>query len=210
MSNIRVPTSTPIFFGVTTRHPTSGSIQEATTTPKFWVFEQAVVTGVIAGQEMVSRTGLPGVYYGNFIASTGNGFSPETWYDVMASATVAGVTDMNIVTSVFLEKNIYYADIFIDVDTTGSLDEYTVSWMKDDTPIEEPLTSPTIQVIKRSDATDLIGQTTMTQIGSTGLLKHDSSVAANRISTGESYIVMAKASIDGSTRTWKKIIGRDN
>jgi len=210
MSNIRIPESTPVFFGLTTRHPTSGNVRPGDDQPKFWVFEQAVVTGVIAGQEMVSRTGLPGVYYGNFVASTGNGFSPETWYDVMASATVAGVTDMNIVTSVFLEKNIYFADIFIDVDTTGAIDEYTVSWIKDDTPIEVPLTSPTIQVIKRSDATDLVAQTTMTQIGSTGLLKHNVSTAINRVSTGASYIVVTKATIDGATRTWRKIIGRDS
>jgi len=210
MSAIRVPEGVPIYFSLTTRHPTSGSVQNADTTPQFSVFKESSDTGVIYQQNMVARSGYVGVYRGNFVAETGASFESEKWYTIVASASVDSIVDVNAIMDFYLEKDLYYADIFIDVDSTGGLDEYTVSWFKNDQPIEELLASPTIQVIKRSNAANLVAQTTMTAVGSTGIYKHSISVTANRISTGESYIVVTKATINGATRTWRKIVGRDN
>lgn len=208
MSSIRIPENTEVVFRITTRHPISGSITSADETPHYWVFEQTSHTGVLVRQPMIPHAGFSGVYRGNFTASTGNNFSTEKWYNVMPSAKVNGVIDMNIVQTIFLEKNIYYADISLDVDTSGSKDEYTVQWYKDDTPFTNTIGSPTIQVIKRSDGTDLVSSTVMSAIGSTGAYKYDES--SNRISTGESYIVVATATIDGSSRSFRKNVWRDN
>lgn len=104
------------------------------------------------------------------------------------------------------QNNSYYADIQMNLDNQNTQDEYTVTWFSNSTPVAP--TSPQLQVIKRSDGTDQIPATGMTQIGSTTSYKYDATTTY-RISRGESYLAQATATIDGSTRTWRKIIGRD-
>jgi hypothetical protein len=71
------------------------------------------------------------------------------------------------------------------------------------------ITVPTIQVVKRATGTDLIASTTPTQIGTTGSYKHDATGAA-RLTAGEAVLVVVTATIDGSTRSFSKLIGRDS
>lgn len=97
--------------------------------------------------------------------------------------------------------------IFID-DDNGTNDRYIVIFYKNGEPITSGITSPTIQVIKCSDGTDLISSTALTQIGSLGLYKRDE--ATNRIADGDSYIVKTQATIGGATRTWFQPVGRDD
>ena len=63
--------------------------------------------------------------------------------------------------------DIYHADILYIVDSTNTKDEYTVSWFKNGVPVASGITSPTIQVIRRTDGTDLVAASGMSQIGST-------------------------------------------
>src|SRR5690606_6186465 len=64
-------------------------------------------------------------------------------------------------------EDVYHADIQLTVDDSNSQDEYTVIWFLNGTRITSGITSPTIQVIKRSDGTDLVASTPMTEIGTT-------------------------------------------
>ena len=94
------------------------------------------------------------------------------------------------------------------VETQGIVeDEYTIQWFKDDAPVTSGITVPTIQVIKRSDGTDLVASQTPTQIGSSGAYKWDES--SNRITNGEAVLVVVGATIDGSARAWRVPLGRD-
>lgn len=102
----------------------------------------------------------------------------------------------------------YQAKIWLIDDDGGTADRYVVCWFKNGEPITSGITSPTIQVIKSADGTDLVSSTAMTEIGSLGLYRYTEST--NRIVDGTSYIAKAQATIDGSTRTWHMPVGRDS
>ena len=104
-----------------------------------------------------------------------------------------------------LGMDVYHADIQFNKDTD---DEYTVTWFKNATRITTGITSPTIQVIKRSDGTDLITSTSMTEIGTTESFKYNE--ATNKQISGESYLVICSGNIDGSGRSYSWILGRDS
>lgn len=104
--------------------------------------------------------------------------------------------------------SIYAAQIDFSDDEANTQDEYSVQWFKNGAPVTSGVTSPTIQVIKRADGTDLVASAAMTQIGSTGAYKYDE--ATNRITSGEAVLVQVQATIDGSARTWRKVISRDS
>lgn len=103
--------------------------------------------------------------------------------------------------------DIYTANIEFNLDNTNTKDEYTVTWRKNATILTSGITSPTIQVIKRVDGTNLIASTAMTQIGSTGSYKYDE--ATNRVTIGEAVLVKVQATIDAATRTWQRVLVRD-
>ena len=117
--------------------------------------------------------------------------------------TIYTVTN-NILTQV---ADIYHADIELTIDDSNSQDEYTIRWFKNGSRITSGITVPQIQVTKRTDGTDLIPQTSMSEIDSTGAQKYDE--ATNRITEGEAVEVIITATIDSSTRTWSDIVFRD-
>jgi hypothetical protein len=102
----------------------------------------------------------------------------------------------------------YQARIDLYDDDTGAADRYEVSWYKNGEPITSGITSPTIQVIKSADGTNLVASTAMTEIGSLGLYKHVES--SNRIVAGATYRAKVQATIGGATRTDFKDVGRDS
>lgn len=105
-------------------------------------------------------------------------------------------------------EDVYPADIQLTVDDTNSKDEFTIQWFRNGTPVSSGITVPTIQAIKRADGTDLIAVSAMTQIGSTGAYKYDA-ITTERTTAGEAVVIVASATINGSTRTWRKVITRD-
>ena len=107
------------------------------------------------------------------------------------------------------EADGYPAQIEFTVDGANTRDEYTVSWFKNLTPLSAGITSPTIQVVKRADGTDLIAEASLTQIGSTGTYRFNTTTEGQRLTEGEAAIVIVTATIDGSERTWKRLISRD-
>lgn len=106
-------------------------------------------------------------------------------------------------------NNLYHADIHYTVDGTNTRDEYTIQWYKNGLPITADVTSPTLQVVRRSDGGDQIAESGLTQIGSTACYKGDVYSTA-RLGGGEAYIAIVSATIDGSTRTWRRPISRDS
>lgn len=104
------------------------------------------------------------------------------------------------------QASVYYADLSFIKD--GTNDEYTIQWFKDGAPITSGITTPLIQVIKRSDGSDLVVSSALTQIGSTGCYKLDATTTA-RLAVGDSALVILTATIDAGTRTWRHVIGKD-
>lgn len=104
--------------------------------------------------------------------------------------------------------SIYAAQVDFSDDEANTTDEYSVQWFKNGAPVTSGITTPTIQVIKRADGTDLVASASMTQIGSTGAYKYDE--ATNRVTSGEAVVVQVQATIDGATRTWRRMLSRDS
>jgi hypothetical protein len=99
----------------------------------------------------------------------------------------------------------YYADIDFNIDSNNSLDEYTVGWFKNGNIVEAGITSPLLHSMTRSGVA-ILNNVTMSGVAN-GVYKYD---APQTIARGESYIVTVRATIDGSQRASRKIIGRDN
>lgn len=127
---------------------------------------------------------------------------------VDAQDSLAAARD-NLVSIAASITDIYHADIQFTVDEANAQDEYTVTWFKNGVRQTSGITSPTIQVVKRADGTDLIASTSLTQIGSTGSYKKDATTTA-RQTAGEACLVIVSATIDAGTRTFSKLTGRDS
>lgn len=104
-------------------------------------------------------------------------------------------------------EDVYHADVNMGVDAANSRNEYLVTWFKNGVPLTSGITSPTIKVVKFSDGTNLISQTSMTQVGSTGSYKYTTGTV---ITAGEPVSVVLTASIDSATRTWTRNLSRDS
>lgn len=103
-----------------------------------------------------------------------------------------------------VSPDIYDADI--DFRRDSAADEYTVVWFCNGVAITCGLSAMQIQVVKRADGSDLVAATNMTDAGG-GLLKYNE--ATNRATLGEAIKIIATATIDGVTRTWMRVTGRD-
>jgi hypothetical protein len=105
-------------------------------------------------------------------------------------------------------KNVYHAYIDTSIDDVNGQDEYTVVWFNDSERVTSNITNATIQVINRSDGTDLIAESSMTQIGSIGSYKYDES--SNRMTAGEAVLIVVSATINGSSQSFAAIASRDS
>jgi hypothetical protein len=149
--------------------------------------------------EMEART-LPSADYFNAtddrvkLHATQGDYAPAKAGDAMALTTA---------------YDVYHADIKLNIDDANSQDEYTITWFKNGVRITSGITSPTLQVVKRSDGTDLIASTTPTEIASTGSYKHDATTTA-RMTAGQDAMVIVTATIDASSRTFATLVGRDS
>jgi len=154
---------------------------------------------------------------GKALIDAGSGGNP--WSTTVSGNTTAGtfgaavnnILDDTGTTGVLLadSEDVYPADIQFTRDDTNDKDEYTVLWFRNGTPVTSGITVPLIQVVKRADGTDLIASTAMTQIGATGAYKYDESTAGNRVADGEAVVVICTATINGSARSWRKTVTRD-
>lgn len=201
----------------------SGTSQAADETPKFWVYKNADSTGVTAALSAVSmipRTAFVGHYYGTFVASTGNAFATGNYYNILTSGKVNSLTQFQSVATLYTQNNTsddlasgvvnqYYADINYNMDDVNLRDEFTVCWFKNAVPYSG-FTSPTIRIVKRSDGANFLVSTAMSGIGSPVVAaRYDTSGTSNRLLEGEAYLVQTNATIDGTARTWFRLVSRD-
>ncbi len=145
-----------------------------------------------------------------FTANTGSTFSGAVAGSVVKEiADNVSVASGGIAEAAFDSNTAkYQMKLGLTVDNSGTSDRYTVIFFTNGQPIFSGITSPTIQVIKTSDGSDLIASTSLTQVASTGLYKYTATSTA-RITSGATYVAKISATIDGSTRTWAQFIGRD-
>lgn len=107
------------------------------------------------------------------------------------------------------DTNVYHADIQFTRDQSNTTDEWTATWFKNGVRLTSGVTSPTLQLVKRADGTDLKVATAMTEIGTTESFKLDL-VGAERLTVGEPVIAIAAATIDSGSRSFARLVGRDS
>tara|TARA_Y100000310_G_scaffold340705_1_gene437442 strand:+ start:429 stop:1055 length:627 start_codon:yes stop_codon:yes gene_type:complete len=130
------------------------------------------------------------------------------FYEQGRGGSIVDPGDQNVGVGVLhVRADLYHADIRIAIDDVNFRDEYTITWFKNGVRITSGITSPTIQVIRRSNGTDLISSTAMTEIGSTASYKYDEST--NRITAGEAVVGVVSATIDGLSRSFAAVLNRD-
>lgn len=130
--------------------------------------------------------------------------SAMTTGGITSTSFAAGAIDDNAVAA---NMDSYSAKVWVIREGTTA-DHYAVAFYKNGQRVTSGVTSPTIQVIKGSDGTDLIASTALTEIGSTHRFKKDEST--NKMVAGAIYFAVVGATIDGSGRSWDQQIGRDS
>jgi len=190
-----------------TTHNDAGANVNADATPTFTVYKNGSAVVALTNQNATNYG--TGLYRCLAAITSANGFAVGDKVSLVATATVGGDTS-SVVLKVGQVAAIYTAQIDVADDEANTQDEYSVQWFKNGAPITSGVTSPTIQVIKRADGTDLVASVAMSEIGSTGAYKYDATAEANRITAGEAVGVHCAATIDGATRTWRKLISRDS
>lgn len=130
-------------------------------------------------------------------------------FDAGSDTVTVGANNDKTGYSLTTAYDVYHADIKLNVDEANTQDEYTITWFKNGVRVTSGITSPTLQVVKRADGTDLIASTTPTQIASTGSYKYDAT-GSSRMTAGQDALAIVGATIDGSSRTFATIVGRDS
>ena len=116
----------------------------------------------------------------------------------------SGLTNLPPV-SLTTAYNLYLADVNFTKNSATGTDEYTVVWSKNGLALNGGVTAAAIQVNNR-DGSTLLAQTAM--VGpNNGIFYHNET--ASRTTAGAPVDVVVTATIDGTTRTFSKTVGRD-
>lgn len=169
----------------------------------------AIATDALGGDEF-SQAAADKIWASAARTLTALGFNLANT-DFAAGAIDAAAIAANAISDAELGTDLdtYQAKVGIIDDNAGTTDRYTVIFATNGQPVTSGITSPTIQVIKASDGSDLIASVALTEVAALGLYKHDATGAA-RVVSGAVYIAKVEAVIGGLTRTWYQQIGRDS
>jgi len=107
------------------------------------------------------------------------------------------------------DLDVYQARVTLVDDDASTTDRYVVIWHKNGVPVTSGITTPLIQVWAVTNGADLIAETAMTQIASTGTYRYTATAAARTVA-GSAYIAKVTATIDGGVRATVVPIGRDS
>lgn len=141
---------------------------------------------------------------GLLLGEAGGGSSPSSiadavWDEATSGHLAAGTFGAAVGT------DLYTAKVLLIDDDAGSADRYVVSWFKNGV-VDVAGTDPKIQVVRVSDGTDLVAESAMTEIGSTGRFRFD---ASSRVVSGQTYLAIVSVTLDGAVRSWDQPVGRD-
>lgn len=150
--------------------------------------------GISTGQILLSGgANAGGVVLSDIVPSSG----ADTFFDAIKAKTDTIVS-------------IYHAINTFNRDQDSEQDKHAFQWFKDGIAITSGITSPTFGV-KNLDNVDVIpAGTALTQVGSTGVYKYTATDSDERLIKGEPGVATITATIDGGSRTFSFIIGRDS
>lgn len=234
-----IPLNTALHFDITL-YNASGTSVLADETPKFYVFENATDAPLINGSGLAQRVGWPiyrgriEVNTANsFVAGraynvdvSGRVNNIPAFYNKMTfiagptiNCNLLSVSGQNVTLEDFKNNvtlgsgsNVYFSRIKLIKDTLSTQDDYLCTWYRSGTVLPSSVIfSPTLQVFDPANGNSLIPATGMSFIsGSIGTVKYTESASANRTTGGNPYLAQTVATIDGASRTWVELVGRDS
>jgi len=107
------------------------------------------------------------------------------------------------------DLDVYQARVTLVDDDASTTDRYVVIWHKNGVPVTSGITTPLIQVWAVSNGADLIAETAMTQIATTGTYRYTATGAVRTVA-GAAYIAKVTATIDGGVRSTVIPVGKDS
>ena len=110
-------------------------------------------------------------------------------------------------TTVAEDAHSFQGNVWLQSDNTLNVDRYTIVTFKNGSPFR-PETSPLFKVISTEDGSDLIPETSTTEVGSCGIYKFTESV--RRITKGHIYIVKVRVIMGNHEHIWHQPVGRDS
>lgn len=121
-------------FDFTTRDPVTGAATDADTTPTCAIYEGTSNSAILT-PTCVTR-GSAGQYYVAPACTTANGFEEGKWYNVVVTATVAGVVGKYVAATFQIVTLVPRATVVSNVSNTSStfetdLTESTTDYWKD-------------------------------------------------------------------------------
>lgn len=176
--------------------------------------ERSSSAGITSTEDFDTLTGVHGLAI-DLSENTDAGFyaAGNEYQVVLAGATIDGQTVNAVLAHFSIERygNVYGARVNLVDDNSGTTDRYVVLFMKNGQPLTAGITSPTLQVVKASDGSNLIAAGTLSQIAATGRYKYDAT-STERVADGAAYYGVITATIDGASRTIHAVamIGRDS
>lgn len=168
-------------------------------------FNDIASTAIVSGGAINTASGKISEVILTDTVTTYTGNTPQTGDSFALLGTPANGT---IAADIAAGGNVYHADIEFTVDAAASTDRYTAVWFKNGIR-QTAVTAGTLQVVRRSDGSNLIASTAMTQIASTGAWKYDA-VSTQRIIAGQDYLAIASATIDAEPQSFARNITRDS
>jgi len=144
------------------------------------------------------------------LQTDGTQTAPATDAPTQLPVDVQTVNQDSVTLATLTDATVYYADIDLISDDKNSQDEYTVIlYTNGEEADAADVSSPQLEVI-RPDGTNLIGPSSLTQIGSTNYYKYTATAANDeRITPGQGYTARATWTQNGGPRTWSEPISRD-
>lgn len=175
----------------------------------------AAATPTVAGVPEVDQThylgaAAPALVGGRYDSSTGAiAANAITATAINADAITAAKIAADAIddAAVAADMDAYHGKVWVIKESTTT-DHYAVVFFKNGQPVTTGITSPTIQVIKASDGTDLIASGALTEVGSLGIYKKDE--GTNKMVGGAIYFAKVTATIDSASRSWLQQVGRDS
>lgn len=174
------------------------------------VTEQNMTLGTWAsgGWKLIDDSAYKGLYeFGIPDAALVNAPQPAeapAYVDIHVTASDAFDTIMRV----HLTQNVYHADVNLVLDDTNSQDEWIVKWFKNGVPLpSSDVTNPIIIIVDLA-GTSLTTGASMTAINSNFFIYN--ATGTERLTAGQTAVVTVSATIDSSTRTYDRVVGRDS
>ena len=179
---------------------------------RYEVFASGKVAGMVGGQivrtfrvddefkvDLRSISGIP-IANSDYVEG-------RVWNAIMSNYATNNTFGSGVSEAV---SRFYFADIELIRDDPNTQDEYGVQWFRNSVAISSgQITNPAISVFNGFTGAALISNGVLSYSSLTNGALYRTASGANITSSGVPYLVIASGTIDGATRVWQNVVGKE-